>query len=203
MHKELSEKFNCAEQKFMEALDCVFAEGLFSKSVNYQELGGLVDMAKDMMEAKKDCWKAKYYEKMVERLEKEMEDEKRYGDMRPAGYDNYRYMSSGRFASKGHGTRTSGYIPEMMEEDEWMEARVGNPNHSSRYGEAYDRYQDSRRHYTETKSPEDMEHMHRDAKEHLDNFKTSFKEIWKNTSDPNVKKQLKADLSSMIGELTV
>lgn len=100
-----------------------FSKGI--QQVNTHEMGQVVDMIKDLAEAEEKCWKAKYYESIVEA----MEDEKDYEEMMAKmgqggdgrmGYDNWRY-SSGRFAPTGHGHR-SGYRPGEKLDDPWMMA---------------------------------------------------------------------------------
>lgn len=100
-----------------------FSKGI--QQVNTHEMGQVVDMIKDLAEAEEKCWKAKYYESIVEA----MEDEKDYEEMMAKmgqggegrmGYDNWRY-SSGRFAPTGHGHR-SGYRPGETVDDPWMMA---------------------------------------------------------------------------------
>lgn len=186
------------------------------------EMGEVVDMIKDLAEAKKDCWKAKYYESIVEAMEEyeEEDGEGRYG------YDHYRF-ASGRFAPKGHGHR-SGFIPTPH----WMPDgitpfhRTGdwaddfNPIHDYRMGytdpsvtgqthnmmddrhsKAYNQYRDARRGYTETHSPEHKEKMNEHAKEHMKETVETIKDIW-DTADPDLKKKMKADLGHLMDELS-
>lgn len=72
----------------------------------------------------------------------------------------------------------------------------------SRYGKAYNEYQNSRRHYTETKSAADKEEMDAHASEHVGDTIATMREIWK-TSDPNLKKRIKTDLTNLVGEMTI
>lgn len=79
--------------------------------------GQVVDMVKDLAEAKKCCMEAYYYENVVKAMEESEHNMARYDgeDEEPMGYDNWRY-SSGRFAPKGRGTYR-GYMPPYMLED--------------------------------------------------------------------------------------
>lgn len=96
MHKlhEKLEKLTTIEEK----LTCLVEEQLCANicDVDTNELGEVIDMIKDLSEAKKDCTKAKYYETVTEAMLSAEGQNERYG------YDNWRY-ASGRFAPKGQG----------------------------------------------------------------------------------------------------
>lgn len=95
-------------------------------NMDVEVAGKMVDMVKDMCEAKEKVAKTCYYKSIVKAMEKAEEDEDlerrmmecsddgQWGRM---GYDRWRYPSSGRFAPKGRGRR-SGYTPylHMMED---------------------------------------------------------------------------------------
>lgn len=200
MH-EKSKKIDCLFEKFSEALELVLSQGLFSKEVQTEEVGALTDMVKDMAEAKKDLWKACYYETIVEAMKEEsMGEEHRYG------YDNWRY-SSGRFAPKGRG-HLSGYMPylKMDEPEREMYERMGYDHDTmitkdrSKYGKAFEDYQNLRRHYAETGSEEDKKRMEDKADEHVYDALESFKMIYKN-GDPAMKKRLKEDLMAALKDM--
>ncbi len=112
MHKtkEMVEKIERAEEK----LCCRFEDYLCNMDcADTQECGEVVDMIKDLAEAKEKCWKGMYYYKVCQA----MEEEEKEGNGR-MGYDNWRY-SSGRFAPKGRG-HYAGYTP-------WPDPNM-NPN---------------------------------------------------------------------------
>lgn len=101
----------CIEEKLAEAIKCEFEKGI--DKVNTTEMGKATDMLKDAAEAE-------YYAriaKAMEEAEKEDEESQKYmlkqlkeeygEDDGRRYYDNYRYMRTGRFAPKGHGT----YMP--------------------------------------------------------------------------------------------
>lgn len=195
-----------------------------------KEMGEVIDMIKDLAEAEKCCYEAKQFKYIVKAMEEEQEKEKKcetdgmpwyislFSDR--AGYDNWRY-SSGRFAPKGRG-HFAGYMEPwydpMMHGDQkdWDGyGRMGYDENNKTGGQMrisgmnngrtgytmtpYDRYQDARRHYTETHSQEDKQQMDEHAKEHLDASITSFKDIWKD-ADPEMKRRMKANLSSLVNE---
>lgn len=60
----------------------------------------------------------------------------------------------------------------------------------------------SRRHYHDSNKSEDKEEMNRHAREHIANTLESIRTIW-SSSDPELKKRMKADLTALVGELTV
>lgn len=101
----------CIEEKLAEAIRCEFDKGI--ENVNTAEMGKATDMLKDAAEAE-------YYAriaKAMEEAEKEDEESQKYmlkqlkeeygEDDGRRYYDNYRYMTTGRFAPKGGGT----YMP--------------------------------------------------------------------------------------------
>lgn len=95
--------------------------------VDTKEMSEVVDMIKDLAEAKEKLWKACYYKSIVIAMHEEEEEMKRGGGR--MGYDNWRY-SSGRFAPTGHGHR-SGFTPmddeyeEQMMAEAWMAGSSG------------------------------------------------------------------------------
>lgn len=98
-------------------VDAVKAEvAMGVQNVDTAELGAVVDMIKDLAEAEKACMEACYYETVTEAMS---DDGEGYG------YDRWRY-SSGRFAPKGRGSRTYGYLPGAdMRPDEPREWPMG------------------------------------------------------------------------------
>lgn len=129
------------------------------------------DDLKDCMEAVKCAICADKDYRIVEAMDECEQEEKYLGRM---GYDRYRY-ANGRFAPKGRGSRM-GYKPYLyMEDDDWMDEYLNNPEfernmyrmgyhpdrsdmrmdgtnrQQSRYGETYDRYSENRRHYHDSK----------------------------------------------------
>lgn len=70
--------------------------------------GQVSDMLKDLAEASKECEEKKYFEELccILKMEKEKMEKGESNDR--MGYDHWRYPSSGRFASAGHG-EFSGY----------------------------------------------------------------------------------------------
>lgn len=172
-------------------------------AINLDQAGALIDMYKDLCESEKNHWKACYYRKMVEGMEPPSEEELREYGEGPMGYDNWRYPSSGRFARTGRGTRY-GYepshdmMPQFMHDD--MRKPITWDQNDDRYGKAYKDWMRARKHYTETNSQRDMDEMTLHAKEHVADVMTSIREMYKN-ANPELKKELKKDLTTLVGEM--
>lgn len=99
MHKKIEE----LEKKIVECACAKIAEcGI--ESISTEEMGQVTDMIKDLSEAR-----------FHEATTKAMEEAEEYYDDDKAGYDNYRYMRTGRYAPRGRGTYVGrgGYTPEM------------------------------------------------------------------------------------------
>lgn len=73
---------------------------------------------------------------------------------------------------------------------------------NEKFGTAYREWDVSRRHYHDSNKSEDKEEMNRHAREHIANTLESIRTIW-SSSDPELKKRMKADLTALVGELTV
>lgn len=190
-------------------------------NINPYELGQYVDMVKDLSKSEKDCWEKCYYEAVVEAMhdygfegEFEIEAEGRMG------YDNRRY-SNGHYAPKGRGhySPVHGYTPMHM----GHEYRMGYPTSQTgttkratmsrmgympeymmddTHGNHFDDYRMSKRHYTETKDPNEKMKMDHFAKAHTDETVDSIKEIWYDAS-PETKKDIKSKLSKLVAEMQV
>lgn len=86
----------------LEAFKAKVSEGI--ANMDAEEAGEVTDMIKDLAEAEKLCWEAKYFEEIVSAM---------HGNERE-GYDPYRY-ANGRYAPTGRGTRR-GYEPDFYNE---------------------------------------------------------------------------------------
>lgn len=215
IHKMLETLSEWAECEIDKGKECVCTA----------EMGQVIDMIKDLSEAEKDCYEAKY--------NKEIYDSMKDTECR-SGYDHWRY-SSGRFAPTGHGHR-SGYIPYVdpwmmdgipeeyrMGYDEDRISRMDGDNEKVGYGgrysdrsrgmsrgsrmgyddsmmDWYNQYKDHKRHYTETHNPEDKIKMDESAKHHMEESMDTMKEIWKD-ADPNLRKKMREDLAKLINEM--
>lgn len=75
--------------------------------------------------------------------------------------------------------------------------RYDGMNRPSRYGESYDRMSEYRRHYTESKNPEDKKHMEEYMKRYAKDFMDSFSEV-KADADPAAWQALKQDMVKFV-----
>lgn len=100
MHKKIEE----LEKKLIE---CTLAkiEECGLESIDTEELGEVTDMIKDLAEAR-------FHEATTKAMDEAGEYYDDMGDK--MGYDNYRYMRTGRYAPTGRGTYVGrrGYMPE-------------------------------------------------------------------------------------------
>lgn len=216
MHKMLEEKMNKLSEmkdKLLRCFETELTKGI--ECVDTKEAGEVVDMIKDLAEAEYYCACAEMKRhELMEAEEFDAED----SDM--MGYNSRRY-ASGRYAPAGRG-RVRGYNPNMYRDWPWnpmdpgMEDYYGgirpydqkDPDHKTksehegRYGKAFNDYQMARRHYSETKNQADKDAMDTHASEHVGDTIATIREIWK-TSDPNLKKRIKTDLTNLVGEMAI
>ena len=219
-HKEFAEKLHELSEDLVECLICeIDKKGL--ECMDTEETGEVVDMIKDLAEAKKNCFKAKYYETVVEAMEDAEEEEESMMKLAMKGHMGYtprRSSSTGRYVGR------PGYVPMYMWDDEDMMASDGMMGYtptggnrsqsgnnmsemggrgdygSSQYGRPYEEFRMAKRRYTETKSPEDKQRMNEHANEHIMASITSLREVF-NAADPDMKRRVKQDLASLVNEM--
>lgn len=214
MKKDASYDDICSAKK--DLLD-VFLGEIHTKgatSMDTMEAGQVVDMIKDLAEAEKACMEACYYETVIHTMNEYSEDD----ENDRMGYNNRRY-ASGRYAPKGKGSVSGYYRPYENDEVNYRYPYVRDPemmrmgyterdwdssdsNRDPRYGKAFNEYKTAKRHYTETKSSTDKERMERMATEHMNDTMTTIRDIWKE-ADPTLRKKMKADLTTLVNEMTV
>lgn len=187
------------------------------KGVDTCEAGQIVDMIKDLAQTEKDCAEACYYREVIGAMrehgfegEFEIEAEGRMG------YDNRRY-ANGQYAPKGHGhySPVHGYTPSRMgyptnqtgRDKTVNTSRMGYPMipdymMDDTHGNHFDDYKMAKRHYTESKDPNEKMKMDHFAKAHTDEVVDSFKEMWDDAS-PETKKDMKGKLSKLVAEMQV
>lgn len=153
-------------------------------AANTKELGEVVDMVKDICEAKKYAMESMYYESVVKAM-KEPEAE-RYG---------YRHMPKP-------------YVDQEPYVERYLNPRMGyhgmtNPmNETSdyRYGYSYTNYNNARRHYTQTHNPEDKREMDKHANQHLADTIATMRDIW-HDAEPELRKRMKNDIQKLLDEM--
>lgn len=229
MEKDMTyclEQIGCIKKKLIDGLCCALDKGM--ENVNTQEAGEVADMIKDLAEAEEKCHKACYYksihEAMAEHKEKygwypteirEWETDI-YGWYPPKPMYNDSYGYNNGSTRGGNSGGSYGYRPSQPRDSQGQFVSDGGGrmgywdgmiNHhmpmngsESGYGRAYDKYQESRRHFTETGNTTDREEMNQHAKEHLDATIATMTEIYK-SSDPDLKRQIKTNIGKLIGDM--
>lgn len=226
------EKAECLQDRILSCLENIDLNCDNGKETFYYMVDCSKDLAEIMEKEAKAVYYKKIAEGMKKAEEEEEQMLKMgipKDDILRMGYDNWRY-SSGRYAptGKGHyvGHRTSGYTPAGMPiigdlndpyREAFRNAEVHDPfikdmipmgytpdRDMSRTGKGdhYDKYLDSRRHYTETKKDEDKQHMYDDARHHVKDVEHTMKDMWKD-ADPALKRDMKSSLQSLLNEMTV
>lgn len=196
---------------------CKTEVGKGMESADCEELGKAVDMVKDLASAEKDIMEACYYSEVIEAMSEYEQSEPYHERM---GYRMSR-DSKGRFTRGGYWPmelpdyNMMGYTPSMDGRSQSGSSRgsMSSMNHGgyrdgeyymeqSRYGKPYHDFMQARRHYTETHSDTDKMEMEAHASEHMGATIETLKDIWKD-ADPSLRRKMKSDLTSLIGEMTV
>lgn len=172
------------EDKLLGMLEEETSKGL--GAVNAAEMGAVIDMVKDLAEAK-------YYCSIVKAMEEE-----------PMGYNPNR-GADGRYARMGYDPMTRSEPmrgPDMY----GYETRGGDmrtsPSNGGRsgYGMAYDRYQEARMGYQHQATADNRRMMEQTADEHMQEFEDSLREIW-GEADQRQRNKIKAALVNMANGL--
>lgn len=152
------------------------------------------DVIKDLSEAEKNCWEAKYYESIVNA----MEESDKYG-MR-MGYN------PNRNAKGQYSDGRSGYYPpiyDMMPVYGYRnDGGMMNNRHDDKYGREFGEYREAKRNYTETHSKADKDRMDDHANAHIMNSISTIKEIWE-SADPELRRRIKNDMSNLLSNMNV
>ena len=106
-------------KKLEEAVKHELSKGI--ENVDAKELGEVVDMIKDLYEAKEKLVKACYYKQIMEAMEEhDFDDEEEIMDEGRKGYRGRSRDSMGRFTSRrGRGRGRRGYEEPMMYDEDW------------------------------------------------------------------------------------
>ena len=106
-------------KKLEEAVKHELSKGI--ENVDAKELGEVVDMIKDLYEAKEKLVKSCYYKSVIEAMEEhDFEDEEEIMDEGRKGYRGRSRDSMGRFTSRrGRGRGRRGYEEPMMYDEDW------------------------------------------------------------------------------------
>lgn len=112
-------------EKLMDAVNYELEKGI--ENIDTKELGEVIDMIKDLYEAKEKLVKSCYYKSVIEAMEEhDFEDEEEIMEDGRRGYRGQPRSQSGRFMSRGDGRRSNrgrsgrrGYeTPMMMWDDD-------------------------------------------------------------------------------------
>lgn len=156
------------------------------ENLNAEEAGAAADIIKDLAEAE-------YYETVTKAMQK--------GEKFHYGEDNSEVMD--RMGYRPNVMRKP-YVDQEPYIDEYLNERMGYvPTMSEgghNYGKGYSHYRSAKRHYTETKSPQDKERMTTSIQEHLNDTMFTFREMMKD-ADPNLKQKMKAELTALVNEI--
>lgn len=210
MHDTMMKMEEIRELKntLLDTVKAEIAKGV--QCVDTKEAGEVIDMIKDLAETEKCYMEALYYQKVTEAMLSY--EEPRYG------YNPNRSASTGRYTSGGGRGGRMGFKPHepWMPEDPWDGGSYGGGNSSMgywsgregmdqmdpRYGEEYNRYRMTRRHYTETKSAEDKKEMSEHAEKHLRDSIDTMKDIW-GDAEPELKRKMKEDLTKLVNSMNM
>lgn len=159
-------------------------------NVDTKEAGEVVDIIKDLAQAEKYIREAKYYELVASAMEeKDGTSDRRYG-----------------YTPRVRGNIRMGY-KDMIDQEPYINGYLYDPNFEdkmrskgSEYGEPYNDYMTARRHYTETKSPNDKAMMDIHAREHIEQTIETIEDIWDDAS-PELKGKMKSELKTLIDSM--
>ena len=93
------------------------------------------------------------------------------------------------------------YRDEHYRGNESLRDRDQEPK-ESRYGHTFDEYRRAKRHYTQTHAETDKKAMDDYASEHFMDTVATLREIWSD-ADVTLKQRMKADMTKLVGEMTV
>lgn len=136
------------------------------------------------------------YTPYLHMMEDGMDDYDMYDDM-PYPMTGYRmgYTDGNRGGNMGNSSSSGSYSGNYGGGN----SRSGyeSVRQPSRYGESYDRYKDSRRHYTENPTPEHQQKMKDDADDVFDDIEELAKKIYSD-ADANDKAKFKQKMTQLV-----
>lgn len=170
MHDVL--KLASMEDKLIGFVECELAKP--QGDICTEELGEVIDMIKDLAEAKKNCRMEHYYSLVSDVMDPENQR---------MGYTPER-------------NRTAWRMKEEMERPE----KHSDHYSESRRGSVYDRYYDARRHYTSSMTAKDKQEMDDRATEYFRESIDAMKDIWKD-ADPDLRQDMRTKLMNLINSM--
>lgn len=199
--EEKTKKICEMKDRLFDILNTEMAKGY--QEIDAKEAGEVVDMIKDLAEVEKFCWEAHYYKTVTEAME-ESEREPRYGEKRSylamqpnMNKERIDYDEATRY---GYSMNQTGNMRNMSYGYSGQNSQGGNSGRSSRYGYAYDRFDEARRYYTQTHAEHDKYEMETAAQDHLKNVTQSIRDIWAD-ADPELRMKIKHSMTELLGEM--
>ena len=178
MHDVL--KLASMENKLIDIVECELAKPY--ADICTEELGEVIDMIKDLADAKKNCRMEHYYHLVSEAMDPENQ---RMGyTPTPSHIKPWRMMEDF----------------ERSEYPEYSEYAKHSKHPESRRGVTYDRYHDARRHYTSTMKPQDKQEMDAQATEYLKETLEAMEDIW-DAADPTLRQDMKTKLTNFVNNM--
>lgn len=164
-----------------------------ARAVDCAELGAVVDMIKDLCEAENNCREAAYHKSVTDAME----------DYQPTrmGYTPSRRVRRDRNRDRDMNRDTVRTLELQEPYDDGTWDYTSKPQRS-RYDTTFDEYRRAKRHYTQTRSEDDKRAMNERANEHFMDTVATLREIW-GDADIGLKQRMKADMTKLVGEMTV
>lgn len=123
----------------------------------------------------------------------DFEEEMERGRLGYQGEGGGRSSNSSQGGNRGSGNRSQSGS-RMGYDMDW------DPDDDPRQSREYNEYKRAKRHYEQTRSTADKQKMDEHAMKHVNQAMDSFREMWKD-ADPNMRKRMKADLTTLVGEM--
>ena len=118
-------------EKLMDSVNHELDKGV--ENVDAKELGEVIDMIKDLYEAKKEMYEACYYKQIMEAMEEhDFEDEEEIMDEGRRGYRGQPRDSRGRYMRRGYDEMM--YMPEMYRDMDLMDGKMYYTSQGSQGG---------------------------------------------------------------------
>lgn len=178
--------------------------------IDAEEFGEIADVVKDLSEVVEKCWKAMYYQVVVEAMLDKYEEEEMDERSMRRGYPRYPHVYGYPMMEPEMWARRAperfGYHDESMRSGEGDVhtgyGANGMPREDMRFGNAYRAYRMSKRGYTETGDEHKRMEMGEHAQEHLTEVMATIRDMW-NDVPPEVRRKMKVDLTALVNEMNV
>lgn len=189
-----SDKIACMKHELVEIMDYKLKSG--AKNVDTDEAGKVIDMIKDLAAAERYCAQACYYSTVTEAMNDQSHMLRRYGYMPPDDWPKDDEAEWRDMDDRG--------LDKMRRtwRDRMRSGIRAEEDLDPRYGRSFNEYRMAKKHYTETHSDDEKRRMNDEAEHHITDSIDTLKEIW-NSSDPDLKQRMKAELTQLVSSMTV